>query len=476
MRCMVFGRTLGGGLAVCGLSAAVVAGPPVRVSFTGGQMTGSGNPTNIPQNFAMVTMGSRGGSGGGTTGGGLPCAAVTTPMAISISDAPTSTTIALRGVLSHGTACPASSSATANYFSVFNNPPTFTLRERTNFAVTNASTYTIDGQAPQTQTPVLFRRLGNTALLANSGVLTPGQYTLEFNIGAGNQGSVVVESSMDWQVELERVDTSASAALDYDGDGKSDLILHNTATGSVAAWTRNPAQAAYNGFITFARAQPVFRVVATGDFDGDGLVDVLWQHTTNATLWIWYTDGAGVPVTRDVQLPTPLSNWRVRGVGDFNGDTKPDILFDDPATGYVAIWYLNNASYVGWDILCRLPAGWGVAHVADLNGDNAPDLVCRDQLTLASNYSVAVIYTDLLSTPAWNYLGVNNAPGQIVGVGDCNDDGVRDIIFNQLGSSGVSLTSWRLQQGAGVYDVLRLGASNVSLGAPELCGEWTVRN
>jgi hypothetical protein len=36
-------------------------------------------------------------------------------------------------------------------------------------------------------------------------------------------------------------------------------------------------------------------------------------------------------------------DWQIEGVGDFNGDTKADILWRHSTTGMVAMWLMNGA-------------------------------------------------------------------------------------------------------------------------------------
>ncbi|KJU86574.1 hypothetical protein MBAV_001232, partial [Candidatus Magnetobacterium bavaricum] len=35
-------------------------------------------------------------------------------------------------------------------------------------------------------------------------------------------------------------------------------------------------------------------------------------------------------------------SWQIKGIGDFNGDGKSDILWQNTKTGLVYIWYLNG--------------------------------------------------------------------------------------------------------------------------------------
>jgi len=35
-----------------------------------------------------------------------------------------------------------------------------------------------------------------------------------------------------------------------------------------------------------------YRIVGTGDYDGDGKADLLWHHATDGDVWLWPMDGA----------------------------------------------------------------------------------------------------------------------------------------------------------------------------------------
>ena len=73
-----------------------------------------------------------------------------------------------------------------------------------------------------------------------------------------------------------------------------------------------------------------WKAVGTGDFNGDGHSDILWQNTTTGQASIWEMDGntriGGGPVT-----PNPGPTWKAVGTGDFNDDGNSDILWQNTA-------------------------------------------------------------------------------------------------------------------------------------------------
>ncbi len=53
----------------------------------------------------------------------------------------------------------------------------------------------------------------------------------------------------------------------------------------------------------------------------------------------------GTTLTSFAYLPTHPGPWQIVGVGDFNGDGFPDILWRNPATGENYVWFMNGVNY-----------------------------------------------------------------------------------------------------------------------------------
>ena len=74
-------------------------------------------------------------------------------------------------------------------------------------------------------------------------------------------------------------------------------------------------------------------VVGTGDFNGDNRDDIIWRRDDGAfTEWLGQADGGFV--SNDIHAWQIIStNWRVITTGDYNGDNRDDVLWrrDDGA-------------------------------------------------------------------------------------------------------------------------------------------------
>jgi hypothetical protein len=79
-----------------------------------------------------------------------------------------------------------------------------------------------------------------------------------------------------------------------------------------------------------------WHVVATGDFNGDGINDILWRNDNGVVgEWNGQSNG-GFAGNANANIPVD-TNWHVAQVGDFNGDGMSDILWRN-TNGVVVEW------------------------------------------------------------------------------------------------------------------------------------------
>jgi hypothetical protein len=81
-------------------------------------------------------------------------------------------------------------------------------------------------------------------------------------------------------------------------------------------------------------------VVGTGDFNGDGMWDILWKDSASGNYAIWLMNGLAVGPTGG--LGNPGGNWQVIDTGDYDGDGRSDILWKDTNSNVYVIWFMNG--------------------------------------------------------------------------------------------------------------------------------------
>jgi hypothetical protein len=124
-----------------------------------------------------------------------------------------------------------------------------------------------------------------------------------------------------------------------------------------------------------------------GDFNGDGLMDLLWWDPDTGQLSIWLMNGGSVQTVSAPVDGLDISQWLLVATSDFNGDGIWDLFWWNPQSGEAVVWYManQNPAIEGWSPRST-PAGDIIGNVTlsysgDLNGDGRADLVWRDYAT-----------------------------------------------------------------------------------------------
>jgi beta-lactamase superfamily II metal-dependent hydrolase len=220
----------------------------------------------------------------------------------------------------------------------------------------------------------------------------------------------------------------ARPKLDFDGDGKSDILWQNT--------SGNSSLSLMNGLSRSGEGELPgpgigWSVKQTGDFNGDGKSDILWQHTDGSTA-MWLMNGTNL--SSGAILLGPSTGWSVQNVGDFDGDGKTDILWQHN-DGSAALWLMNGFSIGSGTILLGPGTGWSAKQVGDFNGDGKTDIVWQH-----TDGSTALWLMNGLGLSSWGILAGPGTGWSVSSVGDFNGDAKSDIVWHHSdGSSNVWL-------------------------------------
>ena len=119
-------------------------------------------------------------------------------------------------------------------------------------------------------------------------------------------------------------------------------------------------------------------IAGVGDFDGDGKADILWQNSTSGQLYIWLMNGTTMSSGGSPGTVSPSSGWTFQGVGDFDGNGKSDILWWNSSLKQAYIWLMNGTAIASQATAGSVSSGWGVVGVGDFNGDGKADILWQN--------------------------------------------------------------------------------------------------
>ena len=177
-----------------------------------------------------------------------------------------------------------------------------------------------------------------------------------------------------------------SAEADFNGDTLRDLVFQHQGDGRLAVWLMN-RHAQVSGLALSPAQVPDlnWKVRGAGDFNGDFKPDLIWQNEVTGQISAWLMDGT---TRRDGRLLSPSvvedTDWRIVGVADFNGDGHSDLLWQHQSSGLVSVWHMNGLSRVDGVLLSPgqvADTNLKIRAVGNVDGDEWPDLVWQNQAT-----------------------------------------------------------------------------------------------
>lgn len=257
---------------------------------------------------------------------------------------------------------------------------------------------------------------GYASLATNSVTVYLGQGDGTF--AAGKTSGANNQQSMGGDVY-----SGSMVAADFNGDGKLDLAVVgdcvNACGGTILLG---------NGDGTFTVSSSLavsqsFNVVATGDFNGDGIPDLVAANLFGTGVAVFLGKGDGTFTAGSQQFPD-VSFARAVVVGDFNGDGVPDFAIG--FNGAIGI-YLGNGD--GTFTAGQQVSGSGMSLITgDFNHDGKIDLASVD------NYQSDIVL--FLGNGDGTFTAVNTTPvsfpSSTIGTtsivaADFNGDGASDL-------------------------------------------------
>jgi hypothetical protein len=298
-----------------------------------------------------------------------------------------------------------------------------------------------------------------------------GDRRLDLAVADSNSGEISVllgngDGTFRTQAPLATGDYPTSlVAGDFNGDGRLDLATANASSNEVSVLLGN-GDGTFQTQVRYAAGDsPVSLVV--GDFDRDGRPDLAVSNGASNDISVLLGNGDG---TFREQTPGgfPAGSFPKAAVtGDFNGDGRLDLAVANLASNDVSVLLGNGDGTFQPESRVAVGAGPGSIVAGDFNGDGRLDLA------VAGRYSNDV--TVLLGNGDGTFqergpYAVGDYPTSLVAA-DFNGDGRLDLATANLNSGDISLL---VGNGDGTFQhEVRLagGDSPVSLAAGDFNGD-----
>ena len=184
------------------------------------------------------------------------------------------------------------------------------------------------------------------------------------------RGTANLTTNLDWR---------PAGIGDFNGDGRDDVLLRR----ADGRWYYYPMNGRFHIRAQRGTANLTtnldWRPAGIGDFNGDGRDDVLLRHADGR--WYYYpmNGRSHIRAQRGTANLTTNLDWRLAGIGDFNGDGRDDVLLRH-ADGRWYYYPMNGRSHIGAqrgtaNLTTNLD--WRPAGIGDLNRDGRDDVLLR---------------------------------------------------------------------------------------------------
>jgi SdrD B-like domain/FG-GAP-like repeat len=244
---------------------------------------------------------------------------------------------------------------------------------------------------------------------------------------------------------------------DFDGDGRMDVAVRDSATSLVSFLnsSRSPADR-YPLPVSFSPLSA--QALGAVDFFSDQASEILWLDPDTGALSIWKVADKSipqqVPLTQTLGAPLTLpAGTRVAAIGDFDADGVSDLVVRNDGAGTTEIWFMNGTQRRSVKAITPLSAVWTLVAANDFDGNGRSDL-----LWMSSNGVPQIWLMDGAKIVLAKKFVAQPLTSKIVDTGDYNADGAADILWQDTQTK--TLSAWLM------LGITRLSTTTMSLSNP----------
>jgi peptidyl-Asp metalloendopeptidase len=239
---------------------------------------------------------------------------------------------------------------------------------------------------------------------------------------ADNARSMAITMPIVSTFRAQMVASSVPARNDIDANGRSEILWNSDTSGQFVYWSMNgPVLQSY-----VSKSLGIgYRVAATGDFNGDARSDLLWEDIGRTGVWMWLAQPNGDFAVSYV-TDYPSGNNRIAGAADIDGNGRSEILWHSDTLGQFVYWRMNGPVFEGY-VAKSLAVGYRVAATGDFNGDGRFDILWENLGRTGVWMWLAQPNGDFSVSYVTDYPSGNN---RIAGAADITGDGRSEILWH----------------------------------------------
>ncbi len=254
---------------------------------------------------------------------------------------------------------------------------------------------------------------------------------------------------------------------DFDGDGKTDLAVANANFNTVSVFqnTGSSGTVSFAAKVDFATGTSP-QGTSTGDFDGDGKIDLAVANNGSATVSIFRNTGSSGTISFDTKVDfTTGTGPRSVSTGDFDGDGKTDLAVTNYNSDSISVFRNTGSGTISFATKVDYITGASPISVStgDFDGDGKPDLAVANW-----NSNTVSVFRNTGSSGTISFADTVNfitgAGPYSASAGDLDGDGKSDLavansgsntisVFRNTGSSGIISFADTVEFTTGAYPV-----------------------
>ena len=244
---------------------------------------------------------------------------------------------------------------------------------------------------------------------------------------------------------------------DFFGDGFASPLILDPVAGALGIWaeplnpTSTPGQL---GYFVGGAVPPGYQFAGVGDFNGDGVSDVLLWNSTMQNGLLLTLQGSSLALIGQIQPFNTGTTWQFAGVADFDDNGVSDVLLRDSA-GNLEILYMNATGVASATDLTPSQLGFTATPAFKSDNPGLPTTGTFDTTWKVSGVGKINGYAGIIWTNALNEIGLTQfiyptekpygnviatlpAGSVIRGMGDYNGDGSIDLLLRDSSTGLIS--------------------------------------